>query len=286
MPCYDNNVVVYTTYPPGCASTSGGPFKLPLASDDVYYSGPDLPNSGIETTNILTEALQKLDYIYSVGTSGTSGTSSTSGTSGVNGTNGTDGTNGTSGIGSNGSSGTSGSGSNGTSGTDGTTGTSGTNGASGITGLTAGTVPKAASSTSLEDSLITETTGAVLMASTLEVSDGIRTSNTGPYLKFESIDIGDWDMVSNSGVTVSHGLGLDYTKIRTVEVLIRPDSDASFPDRILSILGNSSSTTMEGNWRIDGADIIISRVNAGWFDDVRYDATSYNRGWITISYIA
>ena len=140
MPCYDNNVIVYTTYPAGCASTSGGPFTLPLPSDDVYYSGPALPNSGIETNDILTEVLQKLDYIYSVGTSGTSGIAGTSGTSGLEGTSGSSGTSGsgTSGeagtSGSSGLTGTSGTSGSGTSGTDGTSGTNGTSGLAGTSG--------------------------------------------------------------------------------------------------------------------------------------------------------
>ncbi len=61
MPCYNENVVIYTTYPAGCKTTEPGPFTLPLSSDDIYYSGPDLPTSGIENQDSLTVVIQKLD---------------------------------------------------------------------------------------------------------------------------------------------------------------------------------------------------------------------------------
>lgn len=59
MSCYDT--IVYTTYPKGCATTEPSPFSLPLASDDLYYSGPNLPYTGIQTNTDLTEALQRID---------------------------------------------------------------------------------------------------------------------------------------------------------------------------------------------------------------------------------
>jgi len=61
MPCYDNSVIVYTTYPAGCQTEVPGPFTLPLSSDDVYYSGPNLSYAGINNTDSLTISLQKID---------------------------------------------------------------------------------------------------------------------------------------------------------------------------------------------------------------------------------
>lgn len=61
MPCYGNNVIVYTTYPSGCATTVPSPFTLPLSSDDLYYAGPNLPYTGIQTGDTITVALQKID---------------------------------------------------------------------------------------------------------------------------------------------------------------------------------------------------------------------------------
>ena len=39
-----------------------------ISTDDVYYAGPNLPNSGINTYNVLTEVIEKLDAIYAVST--------------------------------------------------------------------------------------------------------------------------------------------------------------------------------------------------------------------------
>ena len=39
-----------------------------ISTDDVYYAGPNLPNSGINTYNVLTEVIEKLDAIYAVPT--------------------------------------------------------------------------------------------------------------------------------------------------------------------------------------------------------------------------
>lgn len=61
MPCYNNGVVVYTTYPYGCSTIVSSPFTLPLSSNYLYYAGPNLPYTGIQTEDTITEALQKID---------------------------------------------------------------------------------------------------------------------------------------------------------------------------------------------------------------------------------
>lgn len=61
MPCYNNGVIVYTTYPAGCGTYTPSPFTLPLPSDDLYYAGPNLPYTGINTEDTITVALQKID---------------------------------------------------------------------------------------------------------------------------------------------------------------------------------------------------------------------------------
>ncbi len=61
MPCYGADLVVYTTYPAGCASSTPGPFTLPLSSDDLIYSGPPLVYAGIDTNDTLTVSIQKID---------------------------------------------------------------------------------------------------------------------------------------------------------------------------------------------------------------------------------
>src|SRR5690348_11985145 len=53
MPCYET--IVYKTYPKGYTTSEPSPFSLPLSSDDITYSGPNLPYTGIQTDTELTE---------------------------------------------------------------------------------------------------------------------------------------------------------------------------------------------------------------------------------------
>ena len=44
----------YFAYPSNCVA-------LPIKSDDLIYSGPNLPYTGIKTCNSITVAIQKID---------------------------------------------------------------------------------------------------------------------------------------------------------------------------------------------------------------------------------
>ncbi len=61
MPCYQEGLVVYTTYPRGYTTSVPSPYTLPLSSDSLYYAGPNLPYTGIQTTMDITEAIERLD---------------------------------------------------------------------------------------------------------------------------------------------------------------------------------------------------------------------------------
>jgi len=58
MPCY-NADIVYTYYPSGCVYD--GFLGYPINSDYIYYSGSNLPGSGVQFKDSLTSALQKID---------------------------------------------------------------------------------------------------------------------------------------------------------------------------------------------------------------------------------
>lgn len=60
MPCYEP-VKVYTTYADGRKTSKAGPFSLPLASDNVSYTGTNLPYTGIQTDMTITEALELIN---------------------------------------------------------------------------------------------------------------------------------------------------------------------------------------------------------------------------------
>jgi hypothetical protein len=96
-----------------------------------------------------------------------------------------------------------------------------------------------------------------------------------------SIDIGDWNMVAASACTVAHNL--DFLSIKSFTSFIKPDAAVSttilYPLSILTALGAVSGFVM-----IQGTNIMLHRENSLFFDSTNFDATSYNRGYITVTY--
>lgn len=109
---------------------------------------------------------------------------------------------------------------------------------------------------------------------------------SGAMLRSATFPIGDWDMDATASVSVAHGVV--GSSIRSATAFIRKDSDEIQPDEVYDIRTGESQTTIQGHvWVADGGlQITLSRVGAGFFDDTKFDATSFNRGWITIWYTA
>jgi hypothetical protein len=106
-------------------------------------------------------------------------------------------------------------------------------------------------------------------------SDGISI----PHRKM--IEIGDWNMDATSAVAVSHSL--TASKIIGIRVYIRKDSDGDrYP---LDTTLDGSGSGVSGYFSADTLHINLFRVTGGFFDQVDFDATSYNRGWIIIDYL-
>jgi hypothetical protein len=93
------------------------------------------------------------------------------------------------------------------------------------------------------------------------------------------IDIGDWNMDSTAQVIVNHNLTL--ADIRNVSVLIRRDDDIiAYP------LNHDDNATNIGGWFYVGSGaVFMFRSDPGKFSDTNFNATSFNRGWITITYV-
>jgi len=90
------------------------------------------------------------------------------------------------------------------------------------------------------------------------------------------IDIGDWNMNSTGSVLISIG-SIDHTKVRKVHVAIRSDDPAVDAYSTYDLL-------IGGSYALQITNISLSRTAGGFFDNVSFNATSYNRGWITIEY--
>jgi len=106
------------------------------------------------------------------------------------------------------------------------------------------------------------------------------TSSSNVTLNTKVIEIGDWNMVSNSLVSVAHGLTL--STIRTVKAIIRNDVNAGYYD----ITNDDGSGTGSHGISCGTTNITLYRRASGLFDSTSFDSTSFNRGWITVQYIA
>jgi hypothetical protein len=99
-------------------------------------------------------------------------------------------------------------------------------------------------------------------------------------LKVLILEIGDWNMDAAGQVTVAHGLVL--ADIRSIKVLIRNDSDTQVTDFPVA---DFDVTVGEERAQADATNIIMARGTTGFFDNVSYDSTSFNRGWIIVTYV-
>ena len=107
-------------------------------------------------------------------------------------------------------------------------------------------------------------------------------SNVMGGMKVKVVNIGDWNMVSTASINVTHGL-TDFKQIRQISVNIRDDADTQYT---LLTSGDSGSGTAFGV--IAGqtsTNIQLFRIAGVGFDSSNYDATSYNRGFVTIWYV-
>jgi hypothetical protein len=100
----------------------------------------------------------------------------------------------------------------------------------------------------------------------------------GANLKTKVIEIGDWNMDATTTLTIAHGL--TWTKVRHISALIRNDADAENTD----FNYYDAAGTDTGGIQIDATEINLRRPTAGFFDNNGFASTSYNRGWVTITY--
>ena len=106
--------------------------------------------------------------------------------------------------------------------------------------------------------------------------------NTGSYLKTitKTVQIGDWNMDSTGSVTLTTGIP-SFTSIRSVSCVIRDDLNVQTKSLFSD---NSASGTTDGYWIAAVGGLTLYRTASGAFDSTSFDSTSYNRGWVTITY--
>ena len=109
--------------------------------------------------------------------------------------------------------------------------------------------------------------------------NSIKTANV--KLKTKVLEIGDWNMDSLNFRNVNHGLTM--TKIRSISGILRDDGGNDFYSigshySLLSQPLAAAITSVQATW------IVVTRLTGGAFDSTSFDRTSYNRGWLTVTY--
>jgi len=111
------------------------------------------------------------------------------------------------------------------------------------------------------------------------VFDGINTDNA--TLKTKIVEIGDWNMDSTDSKVVAHGL--TSANIRSIDIMIRNDGTGIARFDSFTVAG---ADILSQFVTIDATNVTMVRDTDGYFDDATHNSTSYNRGWITIVYVA
>lgn len=153
-----------------------------------------------------------------------------------------------------------------------------------IVGLTGKTTPVDADTALFSDSAASDDAKKVTWAN---VKATLKTYNDTLYVGIDGgaalhtkiIEIGDWNMDSTGDVSVAHGL--TFGNIRSIQVLIRNDAN----QQMYPIDFNFLSTADAGYYFVNDTNISLTRTPGGTFDSTSFDSTSYNRGWVTITYV-
>lgn len=105
--------------------------------------------------------------------------------------------------------------------------------------------------------------------------------------RIKIIEIGDWDMDAVNSIAVAHGMGADFSKIRSVTGIIRNDAnDRYYVIGTDELFFGPGFGVVPASTGIDSTDISIVRaIGSLTFDSANFDSTSYNRGWLTIMYV-
>jgi len=122
------------------------------------------------------------------------------------------------------------------------------------------------------------------LANTVPVRDStgdIARTDGSSLIHTKIVNIGDWNMDTTSFVTID--IGINILKIRDISIMIRRDGDSYFSDLIVAPTG-----IVTGYWyMVNGTPttVVLNRVAATMYDSVNYASTSFNRGWITVTYV-
>jgi hypothetical protein len=102
-------------------------------------------------------------------------------------------------------------------------------------------------------------------------------------IKTKKIAIGDWDMDTLGNPSISPVHGVDAAKIIDVVAMIVSDTGIA-PYITLTRANGSSDGLVSGGITINTTTLTLFRVVGGVFDSASYNSTSFNRGYVYITY--
>lgn len=114
---------------------------------------------------------------------------------------------------------------------------------------------------------------------------GVDAGGTGTFLKTKVVSLGDWNMDATPGISFNTGsLGISsFGNIRNVCAQILDDALMNLT--ALDFHSAVSSIAPAGDISVSSGVIALSRTTGSFFDAVEYNATSFNRGFMTIWYV-
>jgi hypothetical protein len=98
----------------------------------------------------------------------------------------------------------------------------------------------------------------------------------------KTFEIGDWNMDSTASIGVAHGLTL--ANIRAISALLRDDANTTYYAMPWMNVAPGASSSADGI-SVGATNVNLDRTTGGFFDNTNFDATTFNRGWITVSYV-
>lgn len=101
--------------------------------------------------------------------------------------------------------------------------------------------------------------------------------------KTKRIAIGDWNMDLNASPVSAIVHGLDFAKITNVTAMILSDTGTLITELTTKLDG---ATASGGGIYLTATDVVLERVTGGYYDQIAYDSTSFNRGYVNITYIS
>lgn len=136
--------------------------------------------------------------------------------------------------------------------------------------------------------------GILSLVGNTEITTGYGIKMGGSYYTYTAvtlsrdvIEIGDWDMSNSATLAVGHNFAADFINIRSISGFIQDDSSTNMYPITFGKLDNSTDKFGVSVYQIDSTNFYLIHDNAsGNFNNSNFSTTPFNRGWITVEYIA